>query len=216
MALTLKTYQSNSLQCLQTYLQSCQSRSPALAFAQNLADQGASPAPAYNDRFGEAVPAVCLRVPTGGGKTLMAAHAVAIAGRAVLGTESPVALWLTPSDTIRTQTLEAFNDARHPYRQALTEHFGDRVRVCDLASLQTIGPHDVGHAAIVVVTTIQSLSVRRTSDRNVYSFFEALAPHFASLQGPKPEGLEVVKPEDLSRVAGQGVDRLPENVTRVA
>jgi 2-amino-4-hydroxy-6-hydroxymethyldihydropteridine diphosphokinase len=27
---------------------------------------------------------------------------------------------------------------------------------------------------------------------------------------------ERVKPEDLSRVAGQGVDRLPENVTRVA
>ena len=33
-------------------------------------------------------------------------------------------------------------------------YFGDRVQVCDLESLQTISPLDVGNAAIVIVATI--------------------------------------------------------------
>jgi type III restriction enzyme len=203
MTLALKTYQTQSLDTLRAFLLACRSANPATAFAAHGAVanhwSGKPAVPAYSARFGEAVPCVCLRVPTGGGKTLMAAHAVAIAGQALLHSATPVALWLTPSDTIRRQTLEAFSDARHPYRQALAQHFGDRVRVCDLDSLQTIGPHDVGHAAIVVISTIQSLSVRKTADRTVYSFFEALSPHFAALPPGAHAALERVSEEDLDK-----------------
>lgn len=219
MSFVLKQYQKNSLQQLQSYLQACHTLSPDAAFAKVRSEQNSSmpnAAPAiYNARFGESVPCVCLRVPTGGGKTLMAAHAVAIAGRDFLHTDAPVALWLTPSDTIRTQTVEAFNDARHPYRLALTEHFGDRVRVCDLDSLQTIRPHDVGHSAIVVITTIQSLSVRKTTDRTVYSFFEALSQHFEGLNGHTAAGLERVSTADLERqpyLTSKDVGRIKHSV----
>jgi type III restriction enzyme len=201
MTLVLKNYQVQSLDTLRAFLLACRSASPAAAFAAHGAStrqwSGSPAAPAYSARFGADVPCVCLRVPTGGGKTLMAAHAVAIAGQALLHSDTPVALWLTPSDTIRRQTLEAFSDARHPYRQALAQHFGDRVRVCDLDSLQTIGPHDVGHAAIVVISTIQALSVRKTADRTVYSFFEALSPHFAALSPGAQPALERVSLADL-------------------
>ena len=122
---------------LREYLQQCLSKAPADAFAVTLATQGRSEP--YQEAF-EGVPTVCLRVPTGGGKTLLAAHAVAMAGQTVLGTDAPVALWLTPSDAIRTQTMEALSNARHPDRQALAKHYGERVQVCDLESLQTIGP----------------------------------------------------------------------------
>ncbi len=193
--LALKKYQEDSLAALGKFLRLSRSASLADAFNAVVAEQqGTTP---YQPLFG-AVPSVCLRVPTGGGKTLLAAHAVALAGAAVLDTDAPVALWLTPSDAIRTQTLEGLSNARHPYRQALAQHFGDRVQVCDLESLQTIGTQDVGKACIVVVATIQSFNVTDTAKRNVYSFFEELAPHFTDLAPNLAGGLEKVTAEDLA------------------
>lgn len=192
--LTLKKYQEDALAALDGFLQDTRKKPLADAFKAALAVQGRSDP--YQPVFGE-VPSVCLRIPTGGGKTLLAAHTVALAGQRILDSDAPVALWLTPSDAIRTQTLEGLSNAHHPYRQALGQHFGDRVLVCDLESLQTIGAQDVGKACIVVVATIQSFNVRSTGIRNVYSFFEELAPHFTDLPANASEGLEKVTAEDL-------------------
>ncbi|MDR0275677.1 MAG: DEAD/DEAH box helicase family protein [Burkholderiaceae bacterium] len=194
--LTLKTYQQTALEILAEFLTACRSKPVAEAYAALLVRQGRAGEP-YQALFGD-TPAVCLRVPTGGGKTIMAAHAVALAGKTALDTDAPVALWLTPSDTVRAQTIEALDNARHPYRQALAHYFGDRVRVCDLESLQTISPHDVGKAAIVVVATIQAFNVTDTAKRNVYSFFEELAPHFDGLPPYLTPGLETVGESDLA------------------
>lgn len=193
--LQLKNYQQGALTVLNGFLLATRTKTVPEAFAATIAAQGRSDP--YHPLFGE-VPSVCLRVPTGGGKTLLAAHSVALAGKAILDTDSPVALWLTPSETIRTQTLEALENASHPYRKALMQHFGDRVRVCDLDSLQTISPHDVGKNCIVVVSTIQAFNVSDTAKRNVYSFFEELAPHFDGLPSNASEGLEKVRHEDLA------------------
>ncbi|WP_395689774.1 DEAD/DEAH box helicase [Caenimonas koreensis] len=193
--LTLKAYQQSALAVLTQFLTDTRSKPVADAYAAILAGQNRT-GEAYQALFGD-VPCVCLRVPTGGGKTIMAAHAVAMAGKAVLDSDAPIALWLTPSDTIRTQTLEALANARHPYRQALAQYFGDRVRVCDLESLQTISPQDVGKSAVVIVATIQSFNVTDTAKRNVYSFFEELAPHFDNLPPHLATGLETVKEADL-------------------
>ncbi|MDT7516052.1 DEAD/DEAH box helicase [Rhodoferax mekongensis] len=193
--LELKNYQQGVLTALNNFLLATRTKTVPEAFAATISAQGRIDP--YHALFGD-VPSVCLRVPTGGGKTLLAAHSVALAGKRVLDTDSPVALWLTPSDAIRTQTLEALANARHPYRMALTQYFGDRVRVCDLDSLQTISPHDVGKSCIIVVATIQAFNVSDTAKRNVYSFFEELAPHFDGLPPNATEGLEKVKSEDLA------------------
>lgn len=193
--LTLKKYQADALDVLRKFLSSCRSKPVDAAFAEALADQERDEP--YHDVFG-AAPSVCLRIPTGGGKTLLATHAIAAVGSTWQDTDSPVVLWLTPSDAIRAQTLVGLSDARHPYRQALAEHFGDRVVVCELESLQTIGVQDVGRACIVVIATIQAFNVTDTAKRNVYSFFEELAPHFDSLSPAAAEGLERVTPEDVA------------------
>ena len=198
--LTLKTYQQNALTALRDFLRAARGKPVAEAFAEALAaqnrDRDAMRSAEYHAVFGD-VPCVCLRVPTGGGKTLLAAHAVAIGGECTLDSDAPVALWLTPSDAIRMQTLEALNDAHHPYRQALAEHFGERVRVCDLESLQTVGPQETGRACIVIVATIQSFNVRSTAIRNVYAFDESLQAQFADLPANRTEGLDRVTREDL-------------------
>src|SRR5690606_10068923 len=69
-------------------------------------------------------PYVCLRVPTGGGKTLLACHAAGIAMRDLLHTDRSVVLWLVPSNTILNQTADALRDPRHPYRHALEQACG--------------------------------------------------------------------------------------------
>src|SRR3546814_20012762 len=75
------------------------------------------------------IPFVWLRLPTGGGKTILGTHAVGIGRDAWVEKDYPLVLWLVPSNTIRRQTAEALKNARHPYRQALDEAFEGRVRV---------------------------------------------------------------------------------------
>lgn len=192
----LKKYQKDVLAALRTFLDRCRDVPVEQAYKEVIAEQGRNDP--YHDLF-SGLPSVCLRVPTGGGKTILAAHSVSLVGKSVQNSDAPIALWLTPSDTIRTQTLEALSNAQHPYRQALAHYFGDRIQVCDLASLQTINAHDVGKACIVIVTTIQSLNVSDTSTRNVYSFFEELGEHFKDLSPALSEKLEKVTEADIAQ-----------------
>ena len=137
------------------------------------------------------VPYVCLRLPTGGGKTVLGAHAVSIARDAWVEKDWPMVLWLTPTKTIRRQTAEALKNPGHPYRQALDEAFGARVRVFDIADFAHIRSHDIRDHCCVVVGTIQSLRVKDTEGRKVYAHNENLEPHFSAL-AKFPTGLEVL------------------------
>lgn len=95
------------------------------------------------------VPHVCLRIPTGGGKTVLGAHAVArlagTLGSQQLWGQRPVVLWLTPTDMIRRQTLHALQQPDHPYALALAGHFGADVTVLELEQFATLSPEDWGH-----------------------------------------------------------------------
>lgn len=73
---------------------------------------------------GEPIPHVCLKVPTGGGKTLLGVEAVR---RLKLGTG--FVLWLVPTKAIYTQTWDAFRNKEHPYRQILEHASGGRVKL---------------------------------------------------------------------------------------
>lgn len=189
MALILKKYQSDALLALQSFFSDCLSRGAKVAF------ESATNLP-YNNKINE-VPCVCLRVPTGGGKTLIAAHSIGTVGDAYVNKDAPVVLWLVPSDMIRQQTLNALSDVSHPYRQALASRYNDRVRVCDLESLQTINRHDVGKSCIVIITTIQAFRISKTEKRNVYAFYEELSSFFANLPPTLEANLEKVTEETL-------------------
>ena len=169
--LTLKSYQQAALDALRAFARAAQLKGAAMAFGEAVGRP-------YNaDPFG-AVPCICLRIPTGGGKTLMAAHAVNVLAQEWRATDAPVTVWLVPSDTIRSQTLKALQMAGHPYREALEASYGSGVRVCVLEDLANIAPPDWGQRAVVVVATIQSFRVDDTDKRNVYSFSESFERHF--------------------------------------
>ena len=78
---------------------------------------GNAEVPAYISRTatsGEPVPHVCLKVPTGGGKTLLG-----VAALERIKQDTGFVLWLVPTRAIYEQTLKAFRSREHPYRQML-------------------------------------------------------------------------------------------------
>jgi type III restriction enzyme len=60
------------------------------------------------------MPYFCLRVPTGGGKTWLAAKSVQLANTHLLRCEHSVILWLVPSKPIREQTLKGAERSQSP------------------------------------------------------------------------------------------------------
>jgi type III restriction enzyme len=80
------------------------------------------------DGLGDDVPDICLKVPTGGGKTLLAASAVSrIMGR-YLRRNYGFVLWIVPNEAIYAQTKKQLNNREHPYRQILDRAAAGRVK----------------------------------------------------------------------------------------
>ena len=92
----LKDYQAASLAAFRSYLKQAEQLGGRTAFIQ----QTNLP---FNDApyVADGTPYVCLRVPTGGGKTILAAHSIGVAAKEFLHTDTPMVLWLVPSTPIR-------------------------------------------------------------------------------------------------------------------
>lgn len=73
---------------------------------------------------GEPIPHVCLKVPTGGGKTLLG-----VAALERIKQETGFVLWIVPTRAIYEQTITAFRTREHPYRQMLEKISGGKVRL---------------------------------------------------------------------------------------
>ncbi|MCC7351426.1 MAG: DEAD/DEAH box helicase family protein [Phycisphaerales bacterium] len=128
----------------------------------------------------ENLPYVCLRVPTGGGKTPIAAHAVHVVAEKYLQTATPTVLWLAPSNAIVGQTLKALRNRDHWYRRVLDEKFAGNVKVMELGEALSVTRADLTGAACIIATTFQALRVDNTEGRKVYEVNGALQHHFES------------------------------------
>lgn len=180
----LKDFQRTALDTLTAYLERARvTGDPEQAFLQTLRQRepDRNPPP-YRTLPGlPGVPNVCLRLPTGGGKTLLAAYSVAVAGRSYLERDYPVVLWLVPTNTIRRQTVEALKKPSHPYRAAIDEAFGGRVAVFDIGDVTQLRPQDLTERVSIIVGTIQTLRVSNTEGRKAYAHSESFEPHFAPI-----------------------------------
>lgn len=129
------------------------------------------------------VPYVCLRVPTGGGKTLIAAHAVGVIAKRLGHQDRPLCLWVTPSTTIRDQTLRGLRDRGHAYHAALRDSLGVPVEVLTVEEALSVNRSMLSSSAVIVVTTIQSYRIDEESNRKVYQDNGYLMDHFTNLPG---------------------------------
>lgn len=126
------------------------------------------------------IPYVCLRIPTGGGKTIVGCEAVAVAQRELLMIDRSLILWLVPSDAIRKQTLTRMQDRKDPYRISLETKLG-AVEVIDIDEALAIQRSVLDGSTVIVVATMQAFRRKDTSQLKVYENSGALMHHFENL-----------------------------------
>ncbi|MBF5054469.1 Type III restriction enzyme, Res subunit [Alcanivorax venustensis ISO4] len=105
-------------------------------------------------------------------------------------------MWMVPTSQIKEQTLEAFREPRHPYRQELDSAFGGQVAVFDVADFSQIRPADLGTKVCIVISTVAALRVENKEGRKVYDYHENLEPHFTSTT----QNLEPLHRDDSGRL----------------
>ena len=186
--LQLREYQKRSLDFLQEYLSLVTQEGAKRAFLLQT-ERPYRSVPKLPE-----LPYVCLRIPTGGGKTLMACHTLGIAARSFLQTERVVCLWLVPSNTIREQTLAALGDRGHPYRQVIDAQFDGLVRVLDITEALYVQRSSFEGETVIIISTLAALRVEDTEGRKVYESSGALSHHFSGLSEKLKEVLD--KEED--------------------
>lgn len=113
------------------------------------------------DGCGRPVPNVVLKVPTGGGKTWLAASAVSRVMGRYLDRNTGFVLWIVPNEAIYSQTLKRLKDRQHPYRQALDRAAAGRVKVME--KTDRLDARDVESSLCVMLLMLQSAN-RDTQD----------------------------------------------------
>lgn len=188
-AFVAKQYQQAVLDSVGEYFRACRERGDAdVAFYETTRGLWGTGIPFRPIRgFDAQMPYFCLRVPTGGGKTWLAAKSVALVNSELLETEYSVILWLTPSNAIREQTLKALRDPEHPYHAALRDV--GPVTVLDLDEAKSVTRATLETSTTVIVCTRQAFQVDNTDIRKVYESNGALMPHFSDLTAEQKAGL---------------------------
>ncbi len=128
--------------------------------------------PTYNNAI-KGVPHVCMKVPTGGGKTFMACSSVKRIFDEMPKDKPKVVVWLVPSDPILNQTIKTLSDINHPYRQKLEADFAGRVGVYTKEQLlngQNFSPDTVREMLTVCILSYGSLRIdsKKKDVRKVY------------------------------------------------
>lgn len=174
----LKDYQIGLLEAFEGFLARARElKNPAAAFAEStLVGFGHAlpyrPLPGADD-----LPYVCLRVPTGGGKTRIAGQAIARVNRAFLPVEHLLVIWLVPSDPIRSQTLYALKTPGELLHEDMRSLFG-AVHVLDIGEALSMQPATLDTGNTIIVATMQSFKRDTADGLRVYRQNGALMPHF--------------------------------------
>lgn len=129
---------------------------------QKLQEKGGVPATAgkyvsRTDDAGRPIPHICFKVPTGGGKTLLAAAALERLNR-----QTGLTLWITPTRAIYKQTKDALMNREHPYRQMLERASGGRVKLLEKDDLFTAA--DVAEYLCVMLLSLSAANWKKNKD----------------------------------------------------
>ena len=173
----LKNYQKNVMQDLTSFIDAVDHENDIIKGWQSYWNNkdipvGFGGVPVYQNKV-ENTPHVCMKVPTGGGKTFMACSAVKKIFDHLPPDKPKVVVWLVPSDSILTQTIRTLSDSNHPYRQRLDMNFAGRVGVYTKEMLlngQNFSPDTVREMLTICVLSYASLRInsKKKDVRKVY------------------------------------------------
>jgi len=180
----LNKYQRKIINSLRDYLHLLDDHNPAAAYRTHWANRdvnismtGTNGMPPYRDSI-EGVPHICFKVPTGGGKTFLAAASVQVIKNAIVQSGEGTVVWLVPSDTILTQTLSQLKNPDHPYRQQLQKDFPAGVEIYDkeqlLSGQNFQNPSSVQEHLSIFVLSYDSFRTNNKDGRRAYRENEKL------------------------------------------
>lgn len=185
----LKRYQERSIERLQKYLRAldaARAKAPQVAALgidyewdrQAWKDAGlTTPYAPHKNGLGEPLPFVCLRVPTGGGKTLLAVHAIGDINALYRHAQTGLVLWIVPTSQIYNQTYKSLHDRAHPYRQQLDMASGGRTMI--LEKNQHFSPEDILENLVVMMLMLPSANRQNKEALKIFQDspgFEAFFP----------------------------------------
>lgn len=180
----LKDYQSEALDWLEKYFRSCRTcKNPRQAYEETTQEwKGMRLNYAPLSTLPE-TPYVCLRIPTGGGKTLIGGLAIERANRSLLFTRHSLTLWLVPSEPIRAQTLRMLREPGELLHQSVFSALGE-VEVMDIDEALRMKSHVLSGANVIIVSTMQSFKQAETDRLTVYKQNTDMQEHFDGINDP--------------------------------
>ena len=134
--------------------------------------------PPYNSELA-GVPQVCFKVPTGGGKTFMAANSIKPIFDSMPHIHPKAVVWLVPSDAILTQTYRTLTDKNHDYRKKIDVEFGNKVEIYSKQQLlngQNFNPTSVSDNLSIFVLSYDSSRTSKKDGRKAYQENGSLLP----------------------------------------
>src|SRR3989344_8617507 len=99
-------------------------------------------------------PRVCIKMPTGGGKTLIAIETIRAYQNLFAKSKTGLVVWITHRDQIYRQTIENLQNKGHVYRQLLDQASGNRTLIIEKG--QALRKQDVDENLVVLMLMIQS------------------------------------------------------------
>lgn len=126
----------------------------------------------YKDRctngLGNSFPRMIIKVPTGGGKTLLAVESIREYQNLFAQKRTGLVVWIVPSETIYSQTVQKIRDKGNPLRQLLDQCSGNRTIILEKG--QRLTTTDIEENLVVLFVMIQSIS--RTNGKEALKVFQ--------------------------------------------
>ncbi|OIO20598.1 hypothetical protein AUJ17_04510 [Candidatus Micrarchaeota archaeon CG1_02_47_40] len=175
----LKKYQQKTLDKLSDYLKEVSKFGPKHAFI------SATGLPYKDEFFGEKVPFVCIKIPTGGGKTLVGCHATTSIMDTFLKEKMSrgIVMWFVPSEAIKSQTLRKFKDRKDTHRKVLDDYFDNNVKVFSNEEALKIRHEDVENNLCIIISSFDAFRKEKTL-QNKYKVYQengVLLNHFENI-----------------------------------
>jgi len=175
----LKKYQEKTLYQLSRFLNISKTHGPEMAFiyiAKN----------SYKDEFfGEKIPFICIKIPTGGGKTLVGCYATTQIMDSFLEEKMGrgIVMWFVPSEPIKSQTLRKFKDRKDVHRKILDDSFGNNIKIFSNEEALKIRKEDVEDNLCIIISSLDAFRKEKTL-QNKYKVYQengALINHFENI-----------------------------------
>ena len=175
----LKKYQQKTLDQIKDFLKDLEKEKPEFAFMH------LTKKPYKDEAFGDEIPFICIKIPTGGGKTLVGCHAVAEITDSFLKEKMGrgVVVWFVPSEAIKSQTLKKFKDRNDIHRKILDEIFDNNVKIFSNEEALKIRKEDIENNLCIIISSLDAFRKEKTL-QNKYKVYQengALLTHFENL-----------------------------------